>query len=184
MLLLLLVVVVVVVVFVAARVVGVSGYWPSMRTQSESRPAGHELRNPLHGVCAGITALRDGTLSLTDAEAHEELKSIAEGVALMVNITNDMTDLHKLRSGQFAVHMSPCSLRHVLESCVLAVLPAVTSPSHIQLVYDESAVPDQVRLPPQRLPPSVVCACSCSGNAMPLEMARVTDSSLRARRRW
>ena len=54
-------------------------------------PSGHELRNPLHGVCAGIEALRGGQLGA--AETAQELASIAEGLALMVSVTNDMTDL-------------------------------------------------------------------------------------------
>jgi signal transduction histidine kinase len=109
---------------------------------SPSPRTGHELRNPLHGVCAGVEALRDGTLSA--AETNDELKAIAEGVALMVNITNDMTDLQKLRAGQFVVHVSPTSVRHVLESCILAVQPSLQRASDIQLVYDDNSMPNQV----------------------------------------
>ncbi len=102
---------------------------------------GHELRNPLHGVCAGVKALQDGTL--TPAEAVEEMKAIAEGLALMVNITNDMTDLQKLRSGQFTMHLAPTSLRHVLESCVLSVRPSLQRATDIELLCDGD-VPDAV----------------------------------------
>lgn len=109
---------------------------------------GHELRNPLHGICAGVEALRDGTLA--PAEAHEELASITEGLKLMVSITNDMTDLQKLRAGQFAVQLAPTSLRRVLESCVLAALPLGHSARHgaadvpgIQLFF-ENEVPESV----------------------------------------
>jgi hypothetical protein len=104
--------------------------------------AGHELRNPLHGVCAGVRALQDGVLAPT--EAREELASISEGLALMVSITSDMTDLAKLRAGQFVVLLGPTSLRRVLESCVLAVLPAAAGRSgDILLEYDES-LPEMV----------------------------------------
>ena len=104
--------------------------------------AGHELRNPRHGVCAGVRALQDGVLAPT--EAREELASISEGLALMVSITSDMTDLAKLRAGQFVVHFAPTYLRQVLQSCVLAVQPAVGRATDIQLEYDDS-MPDSVR---------------------------------------
>ena len=61
-----------------------------------------------------------------------------------VNITNDMTDLSKLRSGQFTMHLAPASLRHVLESCVLSVQPSLTRPADVELLCDGD-VPDQVR---------------------------------------
>jgi signal transduction histidine kinase len=101
--------------------------------------SGHELRNPLHGVCAGVKTLQGGTLSLP--EVAEELKAIAEGLSLMVNITNDMTDLQKLRAGQFTMHFGPTSMRHVLESCVLSVRPALQHATDIELVCDDGDVP-------------------------------------------
>jgi signal transduction histidine kinase len=105
--------------------------------------AGHELRNPLHGVCAGVKALQDGALSPT--EVSGEFAAIAEGLALMVSVTNDMTDLRKLRAGRFTVDLAPCSLRRLLESCVLSVLPAAGGvASALQLSYDARSVPDTV----------------------------------------
>ncbi len=105
---------------------------------------GHELRNPLHGICAGVKALQDGTL--TPAEAAEELAAIAEGTALMVSITSDMTDLSKLRAGHFRVQLAPTLLRAVLDACVRAALPVADRPSDIQLDYDcAGGVPESVR---------------------------------------
>ena len=112
---------------------------------------GHEIRNPLHGVCAGVKALQDGTLSA--AEAREELAAIAEGLKLILSVTNDMTDLRKLRAGQFVVCLAPTSLREVLESCVVSVQsmaaaatggPGTPTQPDIQLVFDRH-LPDMVR---------------------------------------
>jgi signal transduction histidine kinase len=104
--------------------------------------AGHELRNPLHGVCAGVKALQDGVLS--PAEAAEELAAIAEGLALMVSVTNDMTDLSKLRAGQFVMHLAPTSLRQILDACITSVQPSVQHVSDIQLEFDVSTMPETV----------------------------------------
>jgi hypothetical protein len=84
-----------------------------------------------------VKALQDGTL--TPAEAAEELAAIAEGTALMVSITSDMTDIAKLRAGHFAVALAPTPLRRVLESCVLAVKPAVARAGDVELVYAPDA---------------------------------------------
>ncbi len=112
--------------------------------------AGHELRNPLHGVCAGVKALQDGTLSAE--EARREVSSIAEGVGVLVSVANDMTDLQKLRSGHFTVHPVPTRLRAVLEGCILAMQSAVERPTDIRLEYG-SCVPGEVCM--------CVCVCVC-----------------------
>jgi signal transduction histidine kinase len=115
-----------------------------------SLPAGHELRNPLHGVCAGVEALLHGRLGASGGggvgpEARAELAAISEGLALVVSVTNDMTDLQKLRAGRFEVHPAPTRLRAVLESCVASVRPALRgAAADMQLVYDD-AMPPLVR---------------------------------------
>ncbi len=80
---------------------------------------------------------------MSPEETQKELLSIAEGLKLMVSVTNDMTDLQKLRAGQFAVHLAPTSLREVLRSCISAVMPAVPRPDDILLECADD-VPDQV----------------------------------------
>ena len=147
--------------------------------------AGHELRNPLHGVCAGVRALQDGVLAPT--EAREELASISEGLALMVSITSDMTDLAKLRAGQFVVRLGPTSLRGVLESCVLAVMPAAAGRSgDILLEYDES-LPEMVcctRAIARRLPSRahVVFRSTCRvAHSNSLRLSQVSTDGVRVR---
>ncbi len=118
----------------------------------------HEVRNPLHGVCAGVQALQDGRLS--GPEAAEELASISEGLSLTVTILNDLVDLQRLRSGNFAVNRAPTALRRVLEGCVSAARPAAArceeSTEGIRLELDGS-VPGTVRAALPRLRVHLPC---------------------------
>jgi signal transduction histidine kinase len=130
-----------------------------------NRRAGHELRNPLHGVCAGVSALRGGRLP--PGEAAVELAAIAEGLALIVSITNDMTDLNKLRAGQFSVKCAPTNMRGVLESCICAVGPALQDAADVALLYDAN-MPEMVSArgrPPAN--PRARRGRACSGTTAP-----------------
>ena len=53
--------------------------------------SGHEIRNPLHGIGAGVEACLSGELS--PAEIRTELAAVADGVAMITTLTNDLLDL-------------------------------------------------------------------------------------------
>ena len=102
--------------------------------------AGHEIRNPLHGVSAGVEACLSG--ELPPDEMHTELAAVADGVRVMTALLNDLLDLQKMRTGKFSVKVEVASPQRAVQGCVRAVQPAVSVPI---LVSVESSVPEWVR---------------------------------------
>jgi signal transduction histidine kinase len=102
--------------------------------------AGHEIRNPLHGLAAGVDACMSGELS--PAELQTELVAIADGVRMMTALTNDLLDLQKMRAGKMTVKSEAVSPRGIVEACARAVQPAVTVPIEVAVT---SHVPHWVR---------------------------------------
>ena len=96
--------------------------------------AGHEIRNPLHGVGAGVEACLSG--DLTPAELRTELAAVLDGVRMIAMITNDLLDLQKMRAGGFSVNLAAASPAALVEACVRCVQPAVAVP--IEVAVDAS----------------------------------------------
>ena len=107
--------------------------------------AGHEIRNPLHGVSAGIEACLSG--ELPPSEMHTELGAVADGIRIMTALMNDLLDLQKMRTGKFSVTLDVASPRLIVQACVRAVQPAVPVPIDMKV---DSSVPDWVRATPCR----------------------------------
>ena len=65
-----------------------------------------QLRNPLHAMQGAVTQLTSGTL---DADATAvELDSIGRGLAVMVEVTNDVLDAEALRAGALRACVPVC----------------------------------------------------------------------------
>jgi CheY-like chemotaxis protein len=77
-----------------------------------------QLRNPLHAMHGAIQQLVSGELD--PAAAREEVASLAHGLRVMVDITNDLLDMEALRAGRLRVRPAPTELRAVLAACVRA----------------------------------------------------------------
>jgi signal transduction histidine kinase len=81
-------------------------------------PPGHEIRNPLHGINAGVDSCLSGELSPKDV--HAELLAISDGVVMMTSLLNDLMDLQKMRMGKFSVEekqVAPLKLVEVRARC-------------------------------------------------------------------
>ena len=111
----------------------------SERFEGSFRHIVHEIRNPLHGISAGMASCLSGELS--PAELTSELRAIAAGVQMMTSLTNDFMDLQKMRMGRFAVKEGVASPREIVEACVRSVQAAAAAP--IEVRVDEE-VPERV----------------------------------------
>ena len=69
------------------------------------RYARAQLRNPLHAMQGAIQQLVSGELD--PAAAREEVASLAHGLRVMVDITNDLLDVEALRAGRLRVRPVP-----------------------------------------------------------------------------
>ena len=110
------------------------------RADAPSLTAGHEIRNPLHGVGAGVEACLSGDMTL--AEIRTELAAVLDGVRMIATITNDLLDLQKMRAGGFSVNLAAASPAALVEACVRLVQPAVIVPIAVEV---DASVPPLVR---------------------------------------
>jgi signal transduction histidine kinase len=108
--------------------------------QSHASIAGHEIRNPLHGVAAGLEACLSG--ELPPGEMRAELAAVVDGVRMIATITNDMLDLQAMRAGAFEVRAAAVAPAALVRACVRAVQPAIASPILIDI---GEGVPEEVR---------------------------------------
>jgi signal transduction histidine kinase len=122
------------------------------------RHAGHEIRNPLHGISAGVEACLSGELS--PEESHTELVAISDGVAMMSALTNDLMDLQKMRMGKFSVQEAPAKTHAMIDGCVRAVQPAV----HVPIVVEIAANVPEVRTPRLAAAASAASAASAAAD--------------------
>ena len=121
----------------------------SERFERSFRHIVHEIRNPLHGISAGVEACMSG--ELTPAEVQTELAAVVDGVKMMTAVTNDFLDLQKMRTGRFAVKEGAASPLEMVEACVRSVQAAVPTPIEVTV---EADVPPHVHVPrgtPQRV---------------------------------
>jgi hypothetical protein len=77
-----------------------------------------QLRNPLHAMHGAVLQLASCTLDA--AAAAVEAASLAHGIDVMIQITNDMLDAEALRLGRLRIRPAPTDIRTVLAACAKA----------------------------------------------------------------
>ena len=81
----------------------------------------HELRNPLSIILSTAALLGEDLDSLDPAEQHEYLRTITRNASRLSVMTDDLLDLSRLESGNFAIRPTATDLCEVIDSAVRAV---------------------------------------------------------------
>ncbi len=108
---------------------------------------GHELRNPLAPLVAGLEILKrginnDGPERAADRERLQRTRDAMDRqVRYLARLVDDLLDVSRINSGKIELRRGPVNLQEVLEQAVAAVRPALEERRH-QL---------QTQLPPQPL---------------------------------
>jgi len=108
---------------------------------------GHELRNPLAPLSAGVELLRhDGSV-----ESIEEVRAMMQRqLAHLTRLVEDLLDLARISRGEIALRKLPIDLRQVVHDAIELTRPAIGKRNH-RLVLDVGPEPLTVEGDFQRL---------------------------------
>jgi two-component system, sensor histidine kinase len=116
---------------------------------------GHELRNPLAPLVAGLEILKRGAESTTgDADTISRLvrtrDAMERQVKYLARLVDDLLDVSRINSGKIELRRAPLQLLDVVEQAVAAVRPALDERNHhLEIVLPATPVTmvgDAVRL--------------------------------------
>lgn len=87
----------------------------------------HELKTPLVPVQGYCELLLDGTYGELTEKQREKIQKIYANSTRLLNLIQDVLDVHKLELGQMKFEMTDTSAKYMIKECVDAFLPAVQS---------------------------------------------------------
>jgi PAS domain S-box-containing protein len=101
----------------------------------------HEIRTPMNGVLGFAELMLQGELE-PDQRHFAEL--IVQSGRSMMMLLNDVLDLSKIESGQFAIHRAPLDLDVCLAECVALHRPTAERKGlNLDIAWDESTLAGQ-----------------------------------------
>lgn len=84
---------------------------------------GHDLRTPLAGIKAAVSALRNPAATFTPEEEHQLLADIESGTDRLGELVANLLDLSRLQTGALVVHAQPVRADEVAAAALLDVSP-------------------------------------------------------------
>jgi signal transduction histidine kinase len=75
----------------------------------------HEFRTPLAAQLASIELLRDGLHSMSDAQKHELVMSLARGTHRLTRLIDNLLESVRIESGQLSIRRQTLALSDVLD---------------------------------------------------------------------
>jgi K+-sensing histidine kinase KdpD len=96
----------------------------------------HELRNPLATVVAGVSVLRHAGSS--DERTTRTLDAIKRQADYLTRMVDDLLDMKRIVSGEFALERQPCDLAEAARTLIATLGDAETFKDHILSVDVES----------------------------------------------
>ena len=88
----------------------------------------HELRTPLNAILGWARILRRGALD--ESKRSHALAVIERNADMQARLIEDLLDVSRIMVGQLRLQYEPVNLRHVIESALDAVRPALDNKSH------------------------------------------------------
>src|SRR3954449_13082658 len=70
----------------------------------------HDLRTPLAGIKAAVSALRSDDIDLDDADRAELVVTIDESADRLINLVENLLDMSRLQAGVVSPRLTPCDL--------------------------------------------------------------------------
>ncbi|SES92110.1 sensor histidine kinase [Anaerobranca gottschalkii] len=81
----------------------------------------HELRTPLTSTLGFIQGMIDGIITAEQQEHY--LKITVNEIKRMINLTNDLLDLERIKQGHIQLHRNPFNLSQLMEECIQQLTP-------------------------------------------------------------
>jgi PAS domain S-box-containing protein len=84
---------------------------------------GHELRNPITTLRAGLSLLASGKLGEQSVKGQHLLEIAVEDTERLTRLVNDMVDIQRLKLGRFALARQSCDAAQLVHQAADAVHP-------------------------------------------------------------
>jgi PAS domain S-box-containing protein len=108
----------------------------------------HEIRTPMNGVIGMATLLRDTSLTPSQREYLEIIRSSGDALLMIIN---EILDFSKIEAGQLDLELRPFALRECLEAALDLVAPQAAQKGLDLICHVEQDVPWAVAADPARL---------------------------------
>jgi PAS domain S-box-containing protein len=110
-------------------------------TEAKSRflaSVSHELRTPLNGIIGFSEMMHDGRLGDVTADQREVMGDILDSARHLLQLINDILDLHKVEAGRMEFRPEPCRLES-LATEVRDIVRPLAEKKNIQLTTEVAA---------------------------------------------
>ncbi len=134
----------------------------------------HDLRTPLNAILGHVALLWETDLS---PEQKRDLERIRMAGQSMVHLTNDILDLDRVESGKLELHEEPIRIRALIDDVMSLFRPKVSEQDLRLSCSVGEAVPEWVRVDPDRLKQILV---NLVGNALKFTVEGHVDVSVAA----
>lgn len=81
----------------------------------------HELRTPLTSTLGFIQGMIDGVITAEQQDHY--LKITVSEIKRMINLTNDLLDLERIKQGHIQLYRNPFNLSQLMEECIQQLTP-------------------------------------------------------------
>ena len=110
----------------------------------------HEIRNPMTAIMGYLDLMLGGFAGELNEKQHSHLNRIKHSADYLLNLVNDLLDLHKIEAGYIDVNPSPFSIHALINTCCATlqtrVKPQVNLIKDIQIPVENMIKTDEMLL--------------------------------------
>jgi len=81
----------------------------------------HDLRSPLSGISTMLELLDRGDSTFTEEERREAIRDLREATAVLIEMINQLLNIHRLQSGRIEINREPVSVSLIARQVVLSL---------------------------------------------------------------
>lgn len=95
----------------------------------------HDLRSPLSGISTMLELLDRGDATFTEDERREAIRDLREATAVLLEMINQLLNIHRLQSGRIEINREPVSV-HLIARQVILSLGKQIKDKEVEVVLD------------------------------------------------
>lgn len=108
----------------------------------------HELRSPLTAISGTLALAQEGVFGQVDGADGAKLRAAAISAKHLLNLINELLDVHKMEAGKSILKLGDCSLKELIEVAA-AEVEDLARPKHVSIKLDVTDI--RARLDVERI---------------------------------
>lgn len=101
----------------------------------------HEVKTPLTAIQEFVAIVADGLAGPIEEEQKTILSYALESCDQISTHFNDLLELSRFETGKMTIDLTPCSIQHVFDHCIVAATPAAVAKDITLQVNDQHLLP-------------------------------------------